>query len=403
MPERLSAAEIQSRLAKPDSAIALHREAIEAGATFSRYLEVLNPSEKGDSLDAYSRQLQQAGIVTRSDPEQGYWASEANVFFDTSQGRALYPEFFARQWRKVTFAKPQERALLLSSDGVVGGWDRPYYDSATPQWNNMLQPAIPLSEVVAMTTPIRGEDYRALYLTYDAAQLRMFRVGESAEIPMATLATSERSIRLRKYGRGLRATYEQLRRMRVDKLAWWIRFAAIQSEIDKVAAALATMVSGDGNSGTGATEYNQSTLDPTAVANELSFLAWIAFRLKFDPPYMMTTALMQVADAIQVITLNAGTANTPLAGLNLAGIGNQLTPINTTADGIRYGWTAEAPTHKIVGFDRRFAIEQVTEIGSDISETERFITNQTQVVTMTENNAFAVIDPAASKVLDLAE
>lgn len=403
MPERLTPAELHSRLSKPDAAIQMHKEAIEAGVPFSRYLETLDPSDKESRLDAFGRQLQQAGIVTRSDPEAGYWASEAGVFCDTPAGRALYPEFFARQWRKVAFARPEERAILLSSDSVVGGWDRPFTDAAGPRWNNQFAPAISLSELVAMTTPIRGEDYRSLYMTYDAASARLYRVGESAEIPMATLATSTRSIRLLKYGRGLRATYEQMRRMRVDRLAWWIRWVALQSEIDKVAAALAVMVAGDGNANTAATEYNLLTLDPTATANELSLAGWLAFRLKFDPPYMMTTALAQVDETLQLILLNSGSANVPLAGLNLAGIGNSLTPINTTADGIRYGWTSEAPNNKIVGFDRRFALEHVVEIGSEISETERYITNQTQVITFTENSAFAVLDPSATRVLDLSE
>lgn len=402
MAEKLSPADIHSRLNKPDGAVEMHRAAIEAGVPFSRYLETLDPSDKDSrGLDAFGRQLQQAGIVTRSDPEAGYWASEASVFFETNAGRALYPEFFARQWRKVAFATPQERAILLSSDGVVGGWDRPYADTGAPRWNNVIEPAIPLSEIVAVTTPIRGEDYRSLYMTYDAAQLRMFRVGESAEIPIATLVTSERNIRLRKYGRGIRATYEQLRRMRVDKLAWWIRFAAIQSEIDKVAAALATLVSGDGNANTAATEYDLTTLDSAATGGTLTLKAWLAFRLQFEPPYQLTTALAQIDETLQLILLNSGSGNVPLAGLNLAGIGNSLTPINTTADGIRYGWTSEAPDDYIVGFDRRFALEHVMEIGSEISETERFITNQTQVLTMTENSAFAILDPAASAVLDL--
>jgi hypothetical protein len=402
MPEILTVAEIQERLSKPDTAIELHREAVQAGMPMGAYLETLDPSPEGARSDAFSRQMRAAGIVTRSNPQAGYWASPASMFFDTPQGRALYPEFFARQWRSVAFANTQQRAILLSSDAIIGGWERPYVD-AGPFWNNQFQPAIPLSEIVATVTPIRGEDYRSLFMTYDEDALRLFRVGESAEIPMATLETSDRSIRLRKYGRGLRATYEQMRRMNVDKLAWWIRWQALQSEIDKVEAALAILIAGDGNANTAATEHNLLTLDPTATPNELTMLGWLKFRMQFAPPYVMTTALSQIDEAIQIVLLNMGTANIPLQGANLGGIGNTLTPINTTADGVRYGWIDAAPNNKIVGFDRRFALEQITEIGSEISETERFITNQTQVVTMTENNAFAVLDPAASKVLDLSE
>jgi hypothetical protein len=403
MPEILKPSEIHSRLNKPDTALELHKEALRAGLPLSRYLEVLDPSEKDSRTDAFQRQLREAGIITRSNPERGYWASEASKFFQTPAGRALYPEFFAREWRKVSFATPKERAIMLSSDAVLGSWERPYLDVGGPNWNNQFEPAIPLAELVAVTTPIAGEDYRSLYMTYDEDALRLFRIGESAEIPMATLETSERSMRLRKYGRGLRATYEQMRRMRVDKLAWWIRWVAVQSEVDKLAAALTILVSGDGNANTAATEHNLLTLDPDAVAGELSLKGWLSFRMQFAPPYVMTTALMQIDEAIQLILLNSGSANVPLAGLNLAGVGNSLVPINSTADGIRYGWTEEAPNAKIVGFDRRAALEHVTEIGSEISETERFITNQTQVITMTENSAFSILDPAATKVLDLAE
>jgi hypothetical protein len=403
MPKKVSTQELHQALGSPDRAIQLHREALEAGMTFGNYLETLDPSEKDSRLDAFGRQLREAGIILHSDPAAGYWASEANAFFGSAQGRALYPEFYARTWREISYANTQQRAILLSSDSVLGGWDRPYTEAAGPRWNNQFQPAIPLSELVATTTPITGEDYRSMYMTYDADAVRMFRVGESAEIPMTTLTQSSRSIRLRKYGRGIRASYEQLRRQRIDKIAWWIRWTALQSEIDKVTAALDVLVSGDGNSGTAATEINQSTIDPTAIAGELSVLGWLGFRLRFAPPYSPTTVLAQIDETLQLLQLNLGTANVPLEGRNMGGIGNSLTPINATADGVRYGWTAEAPNNKYVAFDRRFALEHVTEIGSEISETERFITNQTQVVTMTENSAFAVLDPAATKILDISE
>jgi hypothetical protein len=190
--------------------------------------------------------------------------------------------------------------------------------------------------------------------------------------------------------------------MRIDRLAWWIRWQALQSEVDKVTAALDYLVSGDGNSGTAATVYDLTDLDSAATAGTLTLKGWLNFRMQFNQPYTMTTALMPTDVALQVILLNAGTANVPLAGLNLNGVGNSLTPINTTADGIRYGWTAEAPASKIIGFDRRFALEQVTEIGSEIRETERFITNQTELMVMTETSGFGVMDASGTKILNLA-
>lgn len=401
--KKMTPDEIRTRLSSREGAMAMHQEAMQLGVPLSRYLEMVDPSEENARLDSFQRQLKLHGIFTRSVPEAGIWASEGAAFMDSVGGRALFVEFFAREWRKVAYANSQERAILLSSDSVLGSFDRPYTDAASPRWNNQFAPPIPLSEIVAFTTPITGEDYRSLYMTYDENALRMFRVGESAEIPMATLTSSPRSIRIRKYGRGLRTSYEQLRRMRVDRIAWWIRWMALQAEIDKVAAALSVIINGDGNPNTGATEINQSTLDSSATPGELSTLAWIKWRMQWAPPYTLTTVLAQIDEAVQIVMLNMGTANMPLEGRRMGGIGNTLTPINTTADGVRYGWTEDAPDGKLVGFDRRNALEQVVEIGSNISETENFITNQTQVLTMTENNGFAIIDPAASKLLDLAE
>lgn len=296
----------------------------------------------------------------------------------------------------------QERAILLSEDSVIGSWARPWADASMPKYVNRVEPAIPLSEIVAMTTPIDGDSYRSLYLTYDSEQLRKFRVGESAEIPIATVATSERVIRMRKFGRGIRASYEDLRRMRVDRLAWHIQQMAVQAEIDKVAAALDTLVNGDGNSGTTPTSYDLTTLDSGTTANNLTVKAWIAFRLKFAQPYVITTALMREDVALKLATLNTGSANVPLAAADLGGLNLALRPINRTADAVGYGWLSDAPADKIVGFDNRMSIEYVTEVGSMIAETERYVTNQTQIMVMSEVDGFAVLDAAGVKLLNLA-
>lgn len=375
---------------------------IEDPPTISRALEYASPSEANDPLDAYERMLEAAGIRVSSDPVAGYWASPATEFFERgAANRMLYTEFFARNWRAVAFNR-QDRAVLLSSDGVPGSWQRPYSDAAAARWSQQITPAIPLSELVAMTTPINGDTYRSFYLTYSAENLRQFRVGESAEIPMATIAGAEHTIRLKKYGRGLRASYEELRRMRVDKLAYFIRMAAVQSEIDKVTAAMDVLISGDGNTTPTSVPVTwDHNGDFSGTLGTLSLNSWLWFKMKFVQPYVLTTALMQEAVALQLSQLNTGSANVPLVAANLGGMGTGLTPINQFADGVRFGWTSDAPALKIVAFDRRFALEQVVEIGGDISETERFITNQTQVMTMTEVNGFATLDANAIKILDI--
>lgn len=402
MPPILTVEELTNRLSSRDRAIELATEAIAAGQTLSRYMEIIQPSEDSDRLDAFQRQLKAVGLITNPVPAAGIRASYVEDFFKTPGGRLMYMEHMAREWRKVAHATPKQRAIILSSDAVLGTPQRPFVDLG-PFWNNQFEPAIPLSEIVARTSTISGEDFRSLYMTYDEEALRLFRVGESAEIPTANLETSTRSIRLRKYGRGLRTTYEQIRRVTVDRIAWWFRWQAVQSEVDKLSAALTYMINGDGNSGTAATEINQSTLDAAATPGELSLVAWLKFRMQFAPPYVMTTVLAQIDETLQMLTLNIGNANIPMASFNLSGLNNSFTPINATSEGIRYGWTDEAPDGKFLGFDRRAALEMVNEIGADITETERVITNQTEVTVMTEVNGFAILDPAATKLLDIAQ
>lgn len=374
---------------------------IEEKPTLSRALEEISPSEKGDSLDAFERLMLEAGIRTKSDPVAGYWASNAGAFTRSAGAKMLLGEFFARNWRKISHGMSEQRAIFLSNDGIAGSFERPYSDAMGVRPSQRIAPAIPLSELVSVTTGINGDTYRSYYLTYDAAALRKYRVGETANIPIAKLSGGEETIRLKKYGRGLEASYEDLRRMRVDKLAFYIQWMALQTEIDKVAAALDVLVNGDGNFTP--QSHNLTTLDSSATAGTLSLKGWLSYKMKFANPYAISTALMQEAVALQLAMLNTGSANVPLLAIpgGQGSLGTGLTPINQTNDNVRYGWTSDAPSLKIVGFDRRFALERVTEIGSEISEMERYITNQTQIMVMSEVEGYAYIDQYAVRVLDV--
>jgi|GEM_PF-1014340 len=376
---------------------------IEDTPTLSRALEEISPSQKGDQLDTFERLMLEAGIRTQSDATAGYWASNASAFTRNAGTKALLTEFVARNWRKVSYGMSQHRATFLSNDGVTGSWERPYSDAMGIRPSERIAPAIPLNELISMTTAIDSDTYRSYFLTYDAEALRKYRVGETADIPIAKLTGGDTSIRLHKYGRGIQASYEDLRRMRVDKLAFYIQWMALQSEIDKVSAAMTVLINGDGNASTVPTTHNLTTLDTAATAGTLTLKGWQAFKFKFVNPYIVTTALMQEAVALQLALLNTGSANIPLATVPVGqgGLGTGLTPINQFADTVRYGWTSDAPALKIVAFDSRFALERVTEIGSEISEFERFITNQTQIMTMTEVEGYAVSDGAATKILNV--
>ena len=381
----------------------VYRAAYKKGMSLSAYLEKEDPSaEYGDGTDAFQRVLQAADIRVKSLPQYGVQASEFDEFNRSEETRALIPEWLLRTWREVQTGRPfSTRAMYSTADGAAGSWERPYAEATAARTDQQVAPAIPLSELVAITTPINAAEYRAYYLSNDATQTSMVRVSEGAEVPRVKLVGGQHTIDLLKYGRALEASYELLRRQRVDRLALTVRLMAVQAEADKVASILSVMVNGDGNNNA-PTTHSLTTLDTAATAGTLTLKGWLAFKMKFANPYMMTGALAQEATALQMMLLNTGSANVPLVSVQQPGGFGAFTAINPgLRDSVALGWTSDAPSQKIVGFDRRFAIERVVDVGATITEIEQFITRQVQVLVVTEAEGYAIIEKNAINILNV--
>ncbi len=379
----------------------MYREAYSRGMSLSAWLEHEDPSEGyNDGLDAFQRLCKVAGIRLNSIPESGVFSSKFEAFDQNDHTRALVPEWVARVWRRTSLGST--RSVYGAEDNKPGEASHPWIDASAARASRQIAPAIPLSELVAITTQIDSDAYRAFYLEDDASQQRMVRVAQATELPRAKLVGGDNTIRLYKYGRALEASYEVLRRMPIDKVAFHIARIAVQSETDKVAAVLDVMVNGDGNNNA-ATNYNLTTLDSGATAGTLSLKGWLAFKMKFANPYVVSHVIAQEDGALQLLLLNTGSANVPLAtaGYNANGFA-QFRAINPgLADGVALGWTSDAPSNKLVAFDRRFAIERVVEIGANIMEVDKWVSRQTQILTMTEAEGYAVFDKNASRTLNI--
>lgn len=382
---------------------AMFRRAYERGMQLSAYLESQDPSiGYNDGTDAFDRMMRVADIKINSAEDYGVYADPWEKFDESEQTRALCQEFIIRTARRAMLGKPvNTRALYASQDQVPGSVLFPYVSAAQARYQQ-IAPTIPLNEIVALTTPIVGDSYRAFYLTQDAPSQRFVRVGQADEVPVSKLVGSDHPIRLHKYGRALDATYEQLRRQRIDLVGLHIARIAIQAEIDRVAAGISVMVSGDGNTGTAATNFNLSALDAAATIPTPTIKAYLTFKLKWLNPYVMTHVLVQSDVGVALQLLNTGTANIPLARIQVPlGLG-EFTIINPQlADRVRFGVTTDAPASTIVGFDARFALERVVEVGSDIAEVDRFVTRQVNRIVITVVEGFIVLDSFATKTLTL--
>ncbi len=375
----------------------LYEEAYRGGLSVSAWLEHLDPSvEYRDGLDAFERQLMLADIRTQSVPEQGVWAHKVDRFFgsDRPGSEWLLPEFMARKWREASGAR------FYASSSPVSDVLYPAFIQEQAR-AKQIAPAIPLSAIVAVTTPIDSGVYQAFYLTDNAAEYTMKRVAEGAEVPTAELTGGDHTVRLKKYGRRLLGSYETFRRMRIDRFALHLQLLAVKAGSDKVDTAIDVLVNGDGNSGTTPTNYNLTTLDTGAVATSLTLKAYLAWRMKWANPYICNVVIGQESDVLQLLLLNMGSANVPFFTLAGAfGIGG-VTPINSGLGPTQVGWSSSAPSLKLVGIDNRFALEMVTEAGATLTETDKIIREQKNEIVMTETVGFCVFDVNASKTLDI--
>jgi hypothetical protein len=373
-------------------------------------------------LDAFERVLEAAEMHIAYDPVTGQHADTwQDCVRTTPEKKALIPEVMARAWRRASTLSPaakaelamadnfgpKERAILLSGDVAVGSLVNPWQDNPEIRAKRLVPP-IPLESIVARTTPLDTDAYRTLYIVddFNTDAYRLKRVSEGAEIPATSIITGEHTLRIHKFGRAIRATYEQLRRQRVDRIAFLISRMAIQAEIDKVADAINTVINGDGNDNTNATVVNMvsdalDTITP-AVANVLTLRAWMTFRLRFSLTYAPNIVLGPEQVVAQLLTLpvGQGVGLIPLALMPNNPFGVVGPIAQQLAGGIRYGVTTAVAAGRLLAFQSDQVLEMVTEIGANVAEVERFITNQTQIMTMTESVGWGIIDANGSRLLN---
>lgn len=358
--------------AKPNAneiplSIELYIQANDAGVTFSQYLEMIDPSEKygpEEKLDAFERQMKRFGIISKSMPEKGVWASKVEKFYTTQESRIIFPEFINRVARE---------ELLM--DDI-------------------------LNELVAISTPIDSNAYRTIYIKDDPKAASKKRVAEGADLPVAEMKTQENTLKIYKYGRRLKATYEAIRRMRLDLLALHIRAIIRQAGVDRAEDAYNVLISGDGNNNA-AIVHKKSELqaDPSKA---LAYGAWADYLFDFYP-HRMTTLIGGKKELIEFLTMEAPNVD-PIRLIEQLRFGNATTR-GTMAQSIfndyRIVYLPDAQEGKLVGLDKQYGLEMVVEIGSDITETQRIITSQWEEIVISELNGFGILLPKARRVLDL--
>lgn len=399
----------------------VHLRAADARTTPSVQLEMEQPSdavEHDTGADAFGRILEHCGIVTRDNPAAGVYStrigrllSGEHVMPDGQKigraaGRAIGMVWAERAWRRAKYGlSPNTRGLFISEDDALGTAVRPWTDNPTVRDVMDRTPNIPLSAIVATETSIEDDAYRSIYVDETAIGTFDFkRVTEGAEIPTVDLRTSEQEIRLHKRGRAINWTYEAARNMRLDKFQLIIDKMAMDVEAGKIAQAVGVLMAGDGNNNA-PTVIDLTAMDSTLTAGDPpSLRSILRYKKTFRGAFRLTTILGNIEDITDLEMIEIGLDSTPWVALGEnVGIG-RLSAINDQRTNNDIGYAdldaGIVPAGILLGFDARWALERVSQIGATISEADNFINNQTNLLTFTDTDGFALMFEGAVHPLD---
>lgn len=330
----------------------MYEEARMRGIGFRQLLEELDPTEnhtgKLAQLDAYQRQLLAHDIKA-----QGPAADVLQKFFASTTSAVLFPHY----------VETQVLAGLLST-------------SLLPQ-------------IVATETMIESHTYDALSLSESEADRQLYEIAEGAELPTTEIKSTEHTVRLRKFGRLFKATYEALRLQKLNVVSVFLQRIGAQIAIDETDWALKTLIDGDGNS-------NPLVDTNSEVSGTLDYDEMVRLWLAFPASYQCQKII--VGDTLLRTILNMTEFKDPQAGFQFQRTGELVSPVGASL--LRWASTAVLATDWVLGIDARYALQQVTEMGVT-TETDRLIDRQLETTAISKWTGFVKLDVNASQAIDV--
>lgn len=325
----------------------------ESGRSFAQVLESLDPSEnyKGTALegtDAFQRQLKRFDIHVK-----GACSDPVEKFFRTMEGSVLFPEYIARS--------------------VKQGMEE----------TNILP------KITASVTTIDSMDYRSVYSDASEQDKALAEVAEGAAIPATEIKSRENLVKLRKRGRLLVASYEAIRFQKLDLFSVTLRRIGANIQRMHLQDAVDVLVNGDGNNNA-ADSFSIGTSPISGTSGTLSYGALVDFWAQFGP-YELNTFL--ASNDAMVKMLGVQEFQNPMTGLNFQGTGSLSSPL-----GAQMLHDSSVPAGKIIGLDRRYALEMV-QAGDVQVEYDKLIDHQMERAAITSVSGFARIMDDAAKIL----
>lgn len=301
-----------------------------SGKSFTTVLEELDPvssyiGTELENLDAFERQLKRYNIKISGDE-----CDRVEKFFNSTETAVLFPEYVKRCIEK--------------------GFDETM-----------------ISSITAAKTVCESGHYLGCIMD-DSAEYTA--TGQSDSLPVATVKEGTTAVVLEKYGRLINASYEAVRKQRLDVFGVMLKSIGVKLAVAVVKKAVAVLEK----------DVNVITVPSLTYANLAELYG------SFDC-FDMTTVLVNPAMASKIAAMEQlSDSSTDADGRIILPFGSEM--IKTSAVG----------ENKIIGIDKNFALEFITSSGL-VLETDKLIDRQLDQITVSVSCGFRKITPDAVKII----
>lgn len=305
-----------------------------SGKTFTSALEELDPSSaytgtELENLDAFERQLKRYDIRL-----SGTECDRVEKFFNSTETAVLFPEYV-------------KRCIEKGFDDTL------------------------ISSVTAAQTVCESGHYLGCVMD-DSAD---YTAAEQMEkLPAATVTESTTAVVLEKYGRLIKASYEAVRKQRLDVFGVMLKSIGV-----KLAAAVVKK----------AVEVLEKDAK-IITESPLTYASLAELYGSFDC-FDMTTIIANPSTASKIMAMEQlSDSRVNADGQIILPFGSEM--VKTSAVGL----------NTVIGIDKKFALEFITSSGL-VLETDKLIDRQLDRITISISCGFRKITPDAVKIIKIAQ
>ena len=326
----------------------------------------------GGIMNGYQATLAHMNMPIKTDLENGVTLQAASDTFNSKPGsRALFPEVIDDMLQFTTKIDEYENtsALVAQSRTIQGS--------------------------VLITTAIFDDEPK---------NRETGPIAEMANIPVQTLTDSEHAVKFFKFGSAIRTSYEFSRRVTLDVLTPYAARVERTRELSKVRVATNMLINGDAVFGPANADALGSygadfTGGRTLKDNYIALMKFLVKRARSGYPVNLMIGNLDMYLEIFLMftptTANKSTAEhlqekgSPRIGLAL-----------DLLKGVNFEISSAMPAGKLLCYSKEDTLEELTEAGSQIQESEQAIKNQSFTYTKTVNHGYRLIYDDTRTMLD---